>query len=83
MIIGIEIGQNGQSQNLLLFDPGTKKYQVEQFKKNKSKFYYIFRRGLASFNKNKEYQLLLMKGLINSNEEFERAKLLTSKKVTN
>ena len=77
LIVGIELGQH---ENLLLFDPGTRKYQIEQFRKNKSKFIYLFRRGPASFNKKKEYQLLLMtKHVIKSNEEYESAKLLTSK----
>ena len=77
LIVGIEIGQH---DNLLLFDPGTRKFQVEQFKKNKSKFMNIFRRGINAFKK-KEYQLLLIKGLIKSNDDYEKDKVLTSKKV--
>lgn len=78
LIVGIEIGQH---ESLLLFDPGTRKYQVDQFKKNKSKFISIFRRGMASFKK-KEYQLLLVKGTYKSNDDYERAKMLVSKRVT-
>ena len=53
LIVGIEIGQH---ESLLLFDPGTRKYQVDQFKKNKSKFISIFRRGMASFKKKEVFQ---------------------------
>ena len=36
---------------------------------------------MASFKK-KEYQLLLVKGTYKSNDDYERAKMLVSKRVT-
>lgn len=79
LIVGIELGQ--QHDNLLLFDPGTRKFQIDQFKKNPFKFMSFFRRSMNAFNK-KEYQLLVIKDLIKSNDEYETAKVLTSRKFT-
>lgn len=65
-IVGIELGKT--TSNLLIFDPGTKKAQIEK-SKHKSVIS-LFRRCTATFKK-KEYQLLLIRGVINSNEEYE------------
>ena len=68
-IIGIETG--GKSENLLLFDPSTRKMKIDQFKESsvKSKpIMQVFRRGLSAFNKNDAYQLVLIRGLISSDD---------------
>jgi hypothetical protein len=63
-IVGIELGK---SDNLLIFDPGANIKRIESFKKNSIKSMNIFRRGINAFKK-KEYQLLIIKGVLNQQE---------------
>ena len=55
-IVGYETGKT--IDHLLIFDPGTRANQVDEFIANPLKSMRIFRRGLASFKKS-EYQLLI------------------------
>lgn len=67
--MGIEVGS--KNDNLLIFDPGTRQTQIDKFKENKFKFMNIFRRSPASFNSKKEYQLLVIRGAITADGEYE------------
>lgn len=70
-IVGIEMGK---WENLLIFDPGANIKRIESFKKNPIKSMNIFRRGINAFKK-KEYQLLIIKGVL-SQQEYEVFKIL-------
>ncbi len=63
--------------NLILFDPGTKTTQIENFKNDPFKFMYIFRKGPNAF-KHKQYQLLVIKGFIENDIDYENSKILKS-----
>ena len=66
--------------NLLLFDPGTKSYQIDSFKDDTFKYMYIFRKGPNAF-KHKQYQLLVVRGLIETDIEYENSKVLKSSRL--
>lgn len=68
-IVGIE---NGKNKNLIIFDPGSNKKKIEEHVKyNPDRLLTLLRRGIESFNRNSEYQLLLIKGKFNSDLELE------------
>ncbi len=69
-IAGIEVAKNG-AESLIIFDPGTRRSRIEQNADNNFKLLNLFKRGPASFNKKSEYQLLVVRGLIESNEEYQ------------
>ena len=66
--------------NLILFDPGTKTHQIENFKTDSFKFMYIFRKGSNAFKHN-QYQLLVIRGLIENDVEYENSKILKSSRL--
>ncbi len=66
--------------NLILFDPGTRTQQIENFQSDQFKYMYIFRKGAQAF-KHKQYQLLIIKGLIETDNEYENAKVLKSSRL--
>lgn len=78
-IVGIECGK---SENLLLFDPSTRKNKMDQLKSGVSKSMQVFRRNVSVFSKNETYQLVLVRDIINTDEEYERLKVLTSTRIT-
>lgn len=63
--------------NLIIFDPGTRQAQIEQFKQDPFKFMYLFRRSANTF-KHKQYQLLVIRDLITTDAEYESCKILKS-----
>jgi hypothetical protein len=74
-IVGYETSQktSGVSQQndcLLIFDPSTKKSQIDANMKLSIKFMSLFRRSQLTFKKN-EYQLLVIRGLIESEHEYQ------------
>jgi len=79
-IVGIEINKNGNA-SLLIFDPSTRKSQIEHSKNNPVKFMQLFRRNANSF-KHPQYQLLIIKDVIKDSAEFESSKVLKSIKVS-
>ena len=69
-IVGIEEGIN-HGLNLIIFDPSTSRNQIEKFSQTKYKNLNLFKRGVATFNKKKEYQLLILKGTFRNSQEYE------------
>jgi hypothetical protein len=67
-IVGVE---SGKVDSLLIFDPSTRKNTIEQNRQNKVRLLNLFRKNVNIFNKKKEYQLLVVKGAISSNEEYQ------------
>lgn len=65
-IIGYEQFRNGYIR-LLIFDPGTPKFEIEKFFQNPAGKAHIFRRSLQSFQK-PVYQILVVRGLLNPDE---------------
>ncbi|CAF0882446.1 unnamed protein product [Didymodactylos carnosus] len=78
-IIGYE-QMRGAPIRLLLYDPGTPKFEYENFLKSPRQKMYILRRTLQSFNK-PVYQILVLRGLLNPQEQ-ETAKIIRSTKVS-
>ncbi len=68
-IVGIEYGS--KCQNLLLFDPSTRKSKCDEFKASNSRPMQIFRRSISGFNKNEAYQLAIIQGVISDDEQYE------------
>ncbi len=69
-IAGIEVAKNG-AESLIIFDPGTRHAQIQQNTANTFKLMNLFKRGSASFNKKNEYQLLVVRGHVDSSEEYQ------------
>lgn len=68
-IVGIE---NGKNKNLLIFDPGCNRKKIDDHVKyNPDRLLTLLRRGLSSFNRNNEYQLLFIKGKFDSDQQLE------------
>lgn len=67
-IVGIEEGT--KSRSLLIFDPSTRKATIEQNRTNPNKLLNLFRKNLSMFDKKQEYQLLVIRGPIVSNDEY-------------
>lgn len=65
-IIGYEQFRNGNIR-LLMFDPGTPKPQIDEFRADPNDKAHIFRRSLQSFQK-PVYQILLVRGLLRPEE---------------
>lgn len=78
-IIGIEGGKN---ESLLIFDPSSRKVKLEQFRSSNSKSMQLFRNSMQSFNKNNEYQLVIIRDVLTSEKEYQRSKILTSTRIT-
>jgi len=77
-IVGYEQFRNGNIR-LLIFDPSTPKYEIENFLRNPDEKAHLFRRSLQSFQK-PVYQILVVQGLLQANER-EDAKQVRSTKV--
>ncbi|CAF0758124.1 unnamed protein product [Brachionus calyciflorus] len=78
-IVGIE---NGKNKNFILFDPGSNKKEIEEHVKyNPTRLLTLLRRSLTTFNRNREYQLLIVRGKFDTNEEYEAAKILKSTRI--
>ena len=69
-IVGIEEGVD-HGLSLIIFDPSTRRNQIEKFSQAKYKNLSLFKRGVGVFNKKKEYQLLIIKGSFKNNQEYE------------
>ena len=67
-IIGIEGGKN---ESLLIFDPSSRKVKLEQFRSSNSKSMQLFRNSMQSFNKNNEYQLVIIRDVLTSEKEYQ------------
>ncbi|CAD5121215.1 unnamed protein product [Dimorphilus gyrociliatus] len=77
-IVGIEHGQNGL--NLLIFDPSCSKELCGRYCRgecNESITWKLFRRSLKTFFK-EQYQIVAVKGIIKTEAEYERSKVLNS-----
>ena len=68
-IVGIEWGS--KCENLLLFDPSTRKSKCDEVKASSGKSMQIFRRNISGFNKNEAYQLVIVRGVISDDEAYE------------
>lgn len=75
-IIGLETA--AKSSSLLIFDPSTRKNTIEQNRTNKPKLLNLFRKNINSFNNKKEYQLLIIRGAITSNDEYQVTSTFTN-----
>ena len=60
---------NNKGDSLIIFDPGNRVKKIEENKSTKFKFLNMFKRGPTSFKKS-EYQLLIIRGKIESEEEY-------------
>jgi lipid A disaccharide synthetase len=80
-IAGIEMNTNDK-ENLIIFDPGTRHTQIEHILssinsnpqhnyRDHEKLLKLCRRSPPHFNKKKEYQLLLIRGAMESHEEYQ------------
>jgi len=69
-IVGIEEGVD-HGLSLIIFDPSTRRNQIEKFRQAKYKNLSLFKRGVGVFNKKKEYQLLIIQGSFKNNQEYE------------
>lgn len=78
-IVGYE---SGKSENLLLFDPSTRKNKIEQFRSSQTKPMQTFRRNISVFNKYEAYQLVVIRDILKTDEQFEDAKVLRSTRIT-
>ena len=54
-IVGIEEGTNG-NYNLIIFDPGTRRNQIEKSRQTSFKTMTFFRRSISVFNKMSQNQ---------------------------
>lgn len=61
----------GKNESLLIFDPSSRKVKLDQFRSSSSKSMQLFRNSMASFNKNKEYQLVIIRNVLTDDLEYE------------
>ena len=70
-IVGVEYGKT--AANLLIYDPGTKRTQIDKMRQSDVAFKVmsLFRRSVNVFNKNKDYQLLVIRGTYATPADYE------------
>lgn len=66
-IVGFE---EGKYQNLLIFDPSTRKATFDQNRQARFKILNVVRKNISIFDKKREYQLLIIRGAIKTDEEY-------------
>lgn len=78
-IIGLEEVEEGHSQ-LLVFDPSHSKSQMEQFSSTAMNAMRLVRRPLSAL-KARQYQLVYLDGFLDSDEEYQDAKVLLPQRI--